>query len=161
MRWVGAIILIAASYTCGSVLANIQSDELKTVDSVIRFLTYMRRRMYSERAELFEVFQSFKDEHLENLGFLSALCSCRNDFSQNWGMALDLLSMDQESKNELVILGESLGKLNLNEQLKRLDVCINALESSKQKIEKAIPIKQKTTKTIWLLSGTLIAIILL
>lgn len=161
MKWLGAIILVAVSYLCGSVSANAHGEELKAIESVIKLLLYMKRRLYTERSELFDIFNGYNDDYLVSLGFLPQLCSCRGSFTENWISASEKLPMNADAKNELEIFGESLGKLNLDEQLKRLEVCINALETSKQNIEKVLPQKQKTTKTIWLLSGLLIAIILL
>ena len=68
MNWLGALLTLASSYFCGIMLANGESERLGAIDSLIRLLTYMRRRMVAERLPLYRIFDGFEDDYLERIG---------------------------------------------------------------------------------------------
>ena len=75
--------------------------------------------------------------------------------------AVEGLSIDIETKNELFLLGESLGRVPLDEQIKRLDSCETALIKCRDREKDELPNRQKSKKTFCLIVGLMIAIILL
>lgn len=161
MNWLGAAILVLASYICGNMLSAQMQEQTKILSALISLLEYMRRRMLSERAPLHRIFCDFDSELLERIGFITPLRTRRSDISEIWNSAVKKLSIGEESKGELSLLGISLGRVGLDEQIKRLDACISFLESEQSKLRVALPPKQKSTKTVCLLFGLLTAIILL
>ena len=161
MKWTGALLLIFSSYFCGIFLARREGEKLKTVDSLISLLRYMRRRMEGERVPLYNVFAGFEDIYLESAGFLQNLRTCRSGLNSIWRDSLKTLPLSGEILKELDVFGASMGRLALEEQLKCIDVCISALEEEKRKILSQLPKKQKSIRTVALLLGALTAIILL
>ena len=161
MNWVGALLVIIASYLCGFALAKDEGNGLKTLDSLLSLLTYMRRRMNSERIPLFEIFSGFRDEYLEKCGYLDIIRSHRNGVSSLWNDAVSTLYVDEETKREYMRFGESLGNLPLDEQLARLDSFCEFITEKKNKLKSTLPDKQKSIKTVCLLLGLMTAIILL
>lgn len=161
MNWLGAAILVLASYICGNMLSAQMQEQVKILSALITLLEYMRRRMLSERAPLHRIFFDFDNELLVNIGFIPPLRTKRSDISDIWSDAVKKLSISEEAKNELCLLGISLGRVRLDEQIKRLDACISYLESEQKRLQSELPPKQKSTKTVCLLFGLLTAIILL
>ena len=161
MKWIGALLLLMSSYFCGIYLAKREGAELKTIDSLISLLGYMRRRMQGERIPLYDVFAGYEDEYLESVGFLPNLRSCRNGLNSIWRNSLVVLPVSEGIFRELDIFGASMGRLSFDEQLGCLDICITALEEEKKKLRSELPKKQKSIKTVALLLGALTAILLL
>lgn len=160
MKWFGALLIIAASYFMGTVFSSEEKKKMICVESLLSLFKYMKRRMSSERKPLFDIFCEFNEPYLENAGFLETMRSNRT--SKNvWGSAIAKLSTDEETMHELKIVGNELGELPLFEQISRLDNCILFLEDKKKELQKTLPPKQKSVKTVCLLSGTLLAIIML
>lgn len=161
MNWLGAVLLVGATYFLGARLSEAERDRMKTLDSIIMFLTYMRRKMVYERTPLFDIFSRFSDRNLEKNGFLPCLRSHCSDLGMLWSKAIALLDFDLQISGELKYFGESLGGLPLDEQIKRLDSCLEALENKRDSLQKQLPSKQKSIKTVCLLFGLMTAIILL
>lgn len=161
MNWLGALLVVTASYLCGVSLARDEGNRLKTLDSLISLLSYMRRRMSAERVPLYEIFAEFNDGFLEHNGFLDILRSHRHGIALLWHQAVSILPVDAEIKNELIRFGNSLGILPLDEQLKRLDALISFVSDKRSELRASLPDKQKSIKTICLLLGLMASIILL
>lgn len=161
MSWVGALLLVTSAYFFGIGIARQEGNRLKALDSMIDLLEFMYRRMSGHRMPLYGLFASFQDKYLEAVGFLPLLRSCRNGLSDIWINALELLPLDDESERELVHFGSELGLLPLDEQLKRIEICLGAITSCREKLRISLPPKQKSIKTVSLLFGALGAIILL
>lgn len=161
MKWAGAIILVAASYLCGQALSGEDGKKLSAIEAMAELLKYIRRRMWTERLPLYQIFSAYEDDFLEKIGFLELMRSHRTHINNRWKQALNLLPLEKEVFGELLRFGNELGLLPLEEQIKRLDGCMDFLENEKAKLAKALPPKQKTTKTVCLLCGLLAAILLI
>lgn len=161
MNWVGALLVVCASYICGIALAKDEGNALKTLDSLLTLLSYMRRRMSLERIALFDIFSEFHDEYLEKIGFLKILRSHRNGLPTLWSDAVLTLCVDEETKREYLRFGESLGSLPLDEQIVRLDSMTVFITEKRNQLRESLPDKQKSIKTVSLLLGLMTAIILL
>ncbi len=161
MNWLGAMLVVCASYVCGITLAKDEGNSLKTLDSLLNLLSYMRRRMSLERMPLFDIFSDFNDEYLEKIGFLKIIRSHRNGLTALWSDAISTLSIDEETKREYLRFGESLGSLPFDEQIVRLDSLSVFITEKRNELRISLPDKQKSIKTVSLLLGLMTAIILL
>lgn len=161
MNWLGALLTVISSYICGVMLANSETEKLRAFDSLIRLLTYMRRRIFTERLPLYRIFAEFEDGFLENIGFLECLRSSRRGLETLWQNAVKLVPIDKEAVNELSHFGESLGALPLDEQIKRIDTVNTFLTEKKAALNGTLYQKRKSIKSVCLLMGIAIAIILL
>lgn len=161
MNWLGAFLLVGATYFLGTRLSDTEREKIKTLDSLIAFLTYMRRKMVYERTPLYEIFSHFSEPYLEKCRFLPCLRSHCRDLGILWSKAADRLDVDSQMSGELKYFGESLGRLPLDEQIKRLDSCLEALKNERDTLQKQLPSKRKSIKTVCLLFGLMTAIILL
>ncbi len=161
MNWVGALILVFASYMLGVLLADSEKEKLKTLDSLISLFSYMRRRINGERMPLYRIFAEYEDEFLVKCGFLKILRRHRNRLDVLWRESVALLDAEEEIRRELYIFGEGLGSLPLEAQIKRIDVCLSVLTDVREKTASELPARQKSRKTVCLLIGLMTAIILL
>ncbi len=161
MNWLGAFLTVVSSYICGIMLANGENERLCIIDSLLRLFTYMHRRISAERLPLYRIFVEFTDEYLERIGFLERVRSSRHGLENVWQSAVKLLPTDKEVLDELVRFGESLGILPLDEQIKRIEVTCIFLNEKRAKISGALQQKRKSVKSVCLLMGIAIAIILL
>ncbi len=161
MKWIGALILICTSYFCGRSLASQEGREIEALDSLTSFLKYLRRRIFSERIPLSELFSSYEDDFLEKTGFLAQLRASGRDINLKWQKGLSCLSLSKEIEKELLRFGKELGSISLGEQIKRLDSVVSLLESQKESLSASVGARQKTVKTVCLLCGLLTAIILI
>ena len=161
MIWLGAFLTVVSSYLCGIMLANGESERLWAVESLLRLFTYMHRRISAERLPLYRIFVEFTDEYLERIGFLDRVRSSRHGLESVWQSAVLLLPTDKEVFDELFRFGESLGILPLDEQIKRIDITCIFLNEKRAKISGALQQKRKSVKSVCLLMGIAIAIILL
>lgn len=161
MKIVGTVILVAASYFCGVTVASWEGEKIKALDSMVELLGYLFRRMETECIPLKAIFNSYKNDYLEKTGFLPALRNGSNSLSALWGNGLEKLCLESESKDELLHLGESLGRLDLESQLKRIESCRMFLEQKMDSLRISIPKKQKSIKAIAFLLGAMGAIILI
>lgn len=161
MRIASAAALALLSYLFGTMLADCENQKIKAIDSLVDLLSYMRRRIYGERMPLCRVFAEYRNEYLEGVGFLSVLRGQRSGFQRLWNSAIGLINADEEILRELYIFGDALGTLELEEQIKRIDICLEALRQARDEAAKAMPQKKKSIKTVCLLIGLLTAIILL
>lgn len=161
MNWLGALLLVGASYICGIVLAKDEGESLKSIDSLLLLLSYMRRRMSIERVPLYAIFFDFNDSYLESKGFLKIIRSHRDGLPMLWRKAVVTLPSDDEVKRECIYFGDSLGTLSLDEQIARLDALSAFLSEKNNALRISLPNKQKSIKTVCLLLGLMTAIILL
>ena len=102
MNWLGALLTVISSYICGAMLANGESERLVAFDSMIRLLTYMRRRISTERLPLYRIFSEFEDGYLEEIGFLKGLRTSRRDLDLLWQNAPFFLLTLRYSGDKLV-----------------------------------------------------------
>ena len=161
MNYFGAVIVVASAYYVGASLAKREGDRLSTVDSLLLLFACIKRRVELERLPLYSIFSSFRDEHLERSGFLPILRSHRAGISDLWREAMTCLTVDAEISGELLRFGERLGSLPLEEQLRQIGSCCVLLEEKRKALRASLPPKQKSIKTVALMLGMTVAIILL
>ena len=160
MRIFGALLIIAACYSTGVSLSKNESDKARAIDSLLKLLSYMKRRISAERTPIFDIFSSFSDDFLEKRGFLPILRSHRFESGNLWDTAVGTIPVNTETKSELMHFGMDLGLLNLDEQLRRIESCTDFLNAERTRLRESLPKKQKSIKSFWLLSGVLAVIIL-
>ena len=117
--------------------------------------------MRVERTPLFAIFSDYNDAFLEENGFLDILRSHREGLTGLWNDAIKHLKLEKETERECLRFGESLGQLSLDEQITRLDTLSDFLTERRNELQKSLPDKQKSIKTVCLLLGLVTAIILL
>lgn len=161
MKWIGALFLIGAAYWGGTILAREEGKKAECLEAVSDFLSYIKRRISGERAPLYLLYISYENSLLEELGFLPTLRSHRKTDSKIWQEAVELLPISSNAKKEMLLLGNRLGQLNLSQQERAIELCSEVICDEWKKESNALPVRQKTVKTLFLLFGSLAAILLL
>lgn len=161
MSWLGAALVVVGAYFCGISLAMDESDKLKTIESLVDLVAYMKRRMSTELVPLSRIFAEYEG-YPDNLdAFLAMLRGQKHSLFSVWQSAVDTLCIDEATKKELLRFGESLGRLSLDEQLKRLDSVYLFLLDKKRELADSLPARKKSIKAVCTLIGMITAIILL
>lgn len=160
MKWAGALMIVAAAYICGASIAAGERKRLRACESMIALLTHMNRRISFERAPLYEIFASFRDSFLEEVGFLPLIRAHRRITRLQWSQAVETLPAHSELKRELLHFGQELGSIPLEEQKARIASCTEALTDLRTRLQTALPAKEKSIKTVSLLAGLLTVIVL-
>ena len=161
MNWLGALLTVISSYFCGSVIAKGETERLNAIDSLLRLLTFMRLRMLCERMPLFKIFSEFDDGFLDSRGFLKLVRSSRSGLNVFWRNALSTLPLDKDVRDELLRFGETLGGLTLDEQISRIDALISFLTERQSALKGALRQRKRSIRSVCLLMGIALAIILL
>ncbi|MBR5277711.1 MAG: hypothetical protein IKU23_00435 [Clostridia bacterium] len=161
MSLLGALLLTAGAYFGGIIIARSFAEELYAIDGVLELLDYMQTRIESLKTPLYQLFCDCAQPYLESVGFLPMLRSSPAQINSLWQSATELLPLSQAVKKELLLLGESLGDLPLEEQQKRISLCINSLKSQQKNIASSLPKRQKGVRTTALLIGAVISILLI
>ena len=161
MTIIGALLLTTGVYLGGVLLAKSFAEELLAVNGILELLDFMGLRISTLRTPLYDLFCDCANPYLESLGFLPLIRANRNQLQKQWAEAVEILPVNDNAKKELLLLGKDLGVLPLEEQQKRLEICINGLKKQKEEIALALPKKQKSVRTTALLAGAIISILLI
>lgn len=87
----------------------------------------------------------------ESFGEIFRSCACKN---------LGTLKLGKEEKEKLFSLGDHLGYLDLDMQMKQLELFEADLEYSIEKMRKELPEKKKVYKSLGILLGILLAVVI-
>ncbi len=161
MNWLGALLVVVASYLCGITLSRDERDKLKTVESLIDLISYMKRRMSFELVSLPRIFFEYDGLFPKTQPFMTELRSRTDRLNIAWERAVSRLCVEEDTKKELARFGDSLGRLTLDEQIKRLDSLYAFLLDKKKSLADLLPARQKSIKAVCTLIGMMTAIILL
>ncbi len=161
MNLIGALLIVSASFFVGMRLAHFEGESLKTVEALLDFLRFMRRRIAVERRPITSIFSEYEDEFLENSGFFEAFFCSRGMASERFGVALSVLKLEQDMRTELDRFASELGTLPLESQLSGLDGVISCLGDARDRLREILPAKQKSERTVCLLAGLMTAILLI
>ncbi len=161
MNWLGAMVLAFSAYWVGIGLSFSEGEKIKALESLVSLLEYMKRRMSAEKRTLKGIFASFEDDYLSRKGFLEKVCGGNKPLNELWTDACEGLPLSEVTSKEMYFFGSELGKLPLDEQILRLDTCMNAIKGELIELRTSLPKKQKSIKTVCGLCGILAAIILL
>lgn len=161
MSWLGAALVVLGSYLCGISLSRDESDKLKIIESLADFMAYIKRRMSIELIPLTRIFAEYDGSSDRLDAFLSIIRGQKHTPSFAWQRAVETLCVDESTKKELLRFGESLGRLSLDEQIKRLDTLYLFLIEKRKELADSLPARKKSIKAVCTLIGMITAIILL
>lgn len=161
MKFIGAMLLVACAFFIGDRLAKREKLCLEQVSACKKFLVWLETRIRLTDSDLPKLFSLYRDKTLSDCGFLPSLNGSGRNIPEIWGSALSLLSLPEQTQEELRLLGNELGRLPRAEQQKRFALCISSLEQTESELRARTPGKAKSIKTVCALIGLLAAIILI
>lgn len=160
MRLFFAFVLVLCGYLAGAELAREQKSVALRLKGMRELTEHLLRRSRLTRAPLQAVFCGFSNKELEKAGFLPPLREAKKGIPRVFLEGLELLSLPPQAKEALTELGEELGALPLDEQQKRLELCLEVLIRQEKELESRLKTKTKSIRTSGALFGLLAAIVL-
>ncbi len=154
-------LIIAVGWFIGGIYADFKQKSYMELCGLMSLLEAMKSSISYSRAELYGIFAGFSDKALDYCGFTAALQG--SDFTpanEVWRAAVDRLSVGDNIKDVLSSFGSTLGVVDCETQLERLDGCIAFLAREREDMRAALAGKVKSYRYLGALTGCLTAIIL-
>lgn len=156
-----AVILGASGWIFGSMLAEKERKGFYQTVGIVELLKAMKTHITYSRTEIYGVFESFHNKYLDECGFTKCFENCNiMPVNQVWHESVEKLDVCEKVKNELLMFGSNLGSLDCLSQLNYLDSCIEFLQAHLRDTEEKSGRKVKNMRTLGLLCGLAIGIIL-
>lgn len=152
---VGALIVIIASVGVGYVMSDSLGTRLRSVEALARFVDHISVNIDMYKTPLCEIYDSFDDKYLASRGFTACLDRGIYAAAESAG----LLRGDEEA--ELIkVFGEKIGGGGADDMVKLCSYTSSRLMSIADKLRKELPEKQKVYRTISVLAGISVVIML-
>ncbi|NLN55306.1 MAG: hypothetical protein GX148_03275 [Clostridiales bacterium] len=154
-------LLIAVGWFCGGMYAEHKRKSYLELCGVINLVENMKNSISYSRTELYDIFSSFSDKALEDCGFTEILKSSSNiPANESWQAAVGCLSLGEGIKGVLSSLGSSLGLLDCDTQIEKLENCLDFLTKERDSLKESLYKKLKSYRYLGALAGSLAAIVL-
>ena len=152
----GAIVLLTAGLEGARRLCKMAEDDIFGVDAYLSFLRYVRTQIDCYALPIGEIFERCSKELLYSCGWRqeSAPHTFEELFSCNH-------ISDKEAKNVIFEFCSDFGRNYREEELKRCDSCITALEKCRERLAREVPNKKKLNLTLCLSASVALIILLL
>lgn len=162
MRLIGGLLIVGAFSLCGISFAGEARAELRALEALLALLRALSQRLSWGKEPLRLLFASYQDAYLERIGFLPLLRNADGrSYPAAWEQALSLLPLPPDAMRASQALGSSLGCLSLEAQLEHLSLCIAALDACRQTALTHADRNRRSTVSLWILTGLLVALLLL
>lgn len=164
----GAIVLIAATYL-GLVLAKSKVERVRQIRTFISALNIIEIEIKFSFSTLPEIFDKVSKTIDCKVGEMFYVLSQRlinemRNASEIWAITINeyypLLNLNNEDKEILLSMGGSLGEIDSESQIKNIRLVIEQLKIQKEKAEDEKKNGERMYKTLGVLSGLCIFIIL-
>ncbi len=166
-KWIGALLIISGCGGYGFLLSLRDIREIASLKELIRILEFMAWELQFQMTPLPEVclhagnqvsgpvgeaFTQLSEELETNL---------HNDVSNCMDLVLQNLSgLPERTKDAMILLGQSLGRFDLNGQLKGLEAVRNTCMQELSEMEANKQQRMHTYQTLGLCTGAALAILL-
>jgi Stage III sporulation protein AB (spore_III_AB). len=118
-------LIIAVGWFLGGIYADFKQKSYLELCGIISLLESIKNAISYSRAELYGIFAGFSDKALDSCGFTGNLKSTDTiPASELWRSALDKLSVNAGIKDVLSSFGSTLGSLDYDTQIERLESCM-------------------------------------
>ncbi|MDD4124970.1 MAG: stage III sporulation protein AB [Eubacteriales bacterium] len=154
-------LIIAVGWFCGGIYADYRQKSYLELCGMISLLESMKNAISYSRTELYGIFVSFSDKALDSCGFTETLKS--SDIvpaNEIWHNALERLSVGEGIKDVLSSFGSTLGLLDCDTQIERIEGCMAFLSKEREQMRAALAGKIKSYRYLGALAGCLAAIVL-
>lgn len=158
---IATALIITAGYFFGVIYGDIKKRSINELNGMLKLLIYMKSKISYTRTAIHEIIFTFEDKSLDECGFLKCFNDSDRESAGNaWQRACSTLSVSEKIKNELCALGGNLGLLDAENQINQISLCESFLLDEKTEIEKFFVKRQKSYKSLGVLAGAMLAIIL-
>lgn len=162
MRLMGGLLIVSAFSFCGVSFAGEARTEIRALEALLSLLRTLSQRLAWGKEPLRSLFSSYRDPYLERTGFLPLLRAAEGrSYPDAWGRALRLLPLPPEAMRQAQSFGASLGRVSLEAQLEHLSLCVASLEICHRDAQNHARQKCRSTVALWVLTGLLVALLLI
>lgn len=169
MKWLGAFLVLAASWGIGNRLCAGKKRQALLLRDLLDCLERLRGELELRSAPLPELLQSIEEKSAgETARFLHRVRDSlerlgEEPFAKIWRQAAEdcLPSLAREETEELVRLGAVLGSLDLEAQLRALRFCVGFLRGRLEEQLRAYPVRRRLTLGLCICAAALAIILAL
>ena len=152
----GAVVLIAAALECARRLCRRADEDIRGVCAYLALLRYVRTQVDCYALPIGEIFEKCSPELLVS-------CGWEDDYPPHTLCELFSHSKisDVEAKNIIFGFCSDFGRNYREEELKRCDASVTALEKCRERLAGEVPKKKKLNLTLCLSASAALIILLL
>lgn len=171
VKWLGGILIVSGGVLLGLRLAGSMNRRLRELLELKRMLLFLLGEMEYNMTPLAPAFQNISGKLREPVsGWLSELSECLGErngrtFQDVWQASLSALSdksyLKQTDIHLLAELGNSLGYLDLKQQMGGIRLCMDMLDTEILGAQKTLPGKSRTAICLSTLGGVMLLLTLL
>ena len=168
MKIIGAMIVIGACLSIGQRRVNAVRRELCTVSALIHGVRVMRAELTSRLCPMDELLRKAAEHAGPEAEAFFLRCAeslsklNENSFSDLWSEACGtILSITAEDRRQLELLGESLGRYELDEQLAACDRYLRDAGVEVQKLRVKLPELRKLSLALSGAGGVFLCLLIL
>ena len=163
MELVGAVMLCSAFFFLGTIASISEKQSCDRLQSLHRLVSSLRSMISSTRRPLGSFFASYSDKVLSECGFLAVMNNpnTTKSYTDRWEIAVKQLMLDGEAEKVALTVGRELGRLDLKTQTEQLIFLEKSLEDILKEQRRTLEGKQKIYKSVSLLAGVVITILLI
>ena len=166
IKWIGAVFIFAACGGFGFQIAATQRKEVRTLRQLIRILDYAECELQYRLTPLSELCRNVVQDcngPIKSL-FLQLAEELENQVSPNvascMGAAIAVTNrLPKETSEVLQLLGESLGKFDLNGQLRGIEHVRSECNRRADKLSENQDVRLRSYKTLGLCAGAALVIL--
>ncbi len=159
MQLLGILLIVTAAYGIGTAISRSLRLEYRRLVGFEKLLRLIRARIECFNQPLSSIYADFSEEALDECGFSEELK--RSGFTEALCRCRDRLGLRRELLALLAEFGASLGKSFSEEQLRHCDRYIALLGEKAAVLEKELPVRQKTVRTLTAAAAVMASILLI
>lgn len=157
------IFIILVSSYIGFCKANTYVEREKEIKNILNSLDFLKNKIEYTNLFLKDIFLEiskniYKDKNNMFLNCVDSDLSIRNSFKEEIN---NNLKLDKEDKNVLINLALDLGTMDKKLQISKIDICYNFLLKNLKDAEELRIKNTKMYRTLGVVSGLVISIILI
>ena len=163
MELIGAVMLCCAFFFLGTIASISEKQSCDRLQSLHHLVSSLRSMISSTRKPLGSFFAEYSDKILLESGFLAVMNNpnTTKSYTERWEIAVKQLMLEKEAEKVAITIGRELGKLDLKTQTEQLVFLEKSLEDLLKEQRRTLEGKQKIYKSVSLLAGVIITILLI
>lgn len=155
LKYAGILIILVCSVYYGNILSKSADSGLSITESLLYFIRYISTSIKTARLPLTDIFETFSDPILEELGFLQSVRMY--GIFESAELIKDVLSKD--SYEAIMYLGKNLGGIDTESQLGICSYAEEILSKDAEIIKKDLREKKKMYRLLPILAGMSVIIL--
>ena len=153
LRTVGLCVIVISGIGCGFAMSNELGRRKKMMEMILRMIILLRGEIRYGNKSLYDAFTGASGKLEEKTGD-----SFGTIFRESAGKCLDLDCLSQEERDRFYSLGDQLGYLGLDMQLKQMDLMEKETEYAIRELRKDFCEKRKLYRSMGILGGIFVAV---